>query len=226
MQRHGKYKRHTITAALPYANGPIHIGHLAGVYIPADIYTRYLRMKHEEVIFVCGSDEHGIPITIRARNENKTPQEVVNYYHPLIKKSFEEFGISFDIYHRTSSELHYQTASDFFRKLYDNNVFLEKTAEQYFDEKSGQFLADRYITGTCPRCGYQNAYGDQCESCGSTLSPSDLINPKSMLSGEKPVLKETRHWYLPLDKFEPWLKKWILEGHKEWKSNVSKFIAL
>ncbi len=220
MQASSKYKRYTVTAALPYANGPIHIGHLAGVYIPADIYVRYLRMKGKEVIFVCGSDEHGIPITIRARNENTTPQEVVNKFHPLIKKSFADFGVSFDIYHRTSSELHHQTASDFFKNLYDKKVFIEKSSEQYYDEKAGQFLADRYITGTCPRCGYQNAYGDQCESCGSTLSPSDLINPRSMLSGEKPVLKETRHWYLPLDKFEPWLKKWILEDHKEWKTNV------
>ncbi len=220
MQESQKYKRHTITAALPYANGPIHIGHLAGVYIPADIYARYLRMIHEDVIFVCGSDEHGIPITIRARKENITPQEVVDKFHPLIKKSFSDFGISFDIYHRTSSKLHHQTASDFFRKLYDKDIFIEKTSEQYYDEKSGQFLADRYITGTCPRCGHQNAYGDQCENCGSTLSPSDLINPKSMLSGEKPVLKETRHWYLPLDRFEPWLKEWILETHKEWKVNV------
>lgn len=220
MQGSNKYKRYTVTAALPYANGPIHIGHMAGVYIPADIYVRYLRMKHEDVVFVCGSDEHGIPITIRARKENITPREVVDKYHPLIKKSFADFGISFDIYHRTSSDLHHETASDFFRTLYDKGLFTEKTSEQYFDKKASQFLADRYIVGTCPRCGFQNAYGDQCENCGSTLNPSDLINPKSMLSGEKPVLKETKHWYLPLDQFESWLKEWILKDHKEWKTNV------
>ena len=220
MQSKSKYKRYTVTAALPYANGPIHIGHMAGVYIPADIYVRYLRMKNEDVIFVCGSDEHGVPITIRAGKENKTPQEVVDKYHFQIKKSFSDFGISFDIYHRTSSSLHHETASGFFKNLYDKGIFIEKSSEQYFDLKTGQFLADRYIVGTCPRCGFQNAYGDQCESCGSTLSPSDLINPKSMLSGEKPVLKDTKHWYLPLDNFEPWLKQWILSDHKEWKSNV------
>ena len=215
-----EYKRHTITAALPYANGPVHIGHLAGVYVPADIYVRYLRMKGEDVAFICGSDEHGVAIELRARKEGKSPQEVVDYYHNQIKDSFEKFGISFDMYHRTSSELHHQTASDFFKTMEAEGKFTVETSEQFFDEKEQQFLADRYIKGTCPNCGYEEAYGDQCENCGSTLSPSELKNPKSMLSGEAPEMKETKHWYLPLDQYEPWLKEWLLEGHKEWKSNV------
>lgn len=214
------FKRHTITAALPYANGPIHIGHLAGVYVPADIYVRYLRSKNEDVAFICGSDEHGVPITIRAKKEGVSPQEVADKYNDLIKASFEKFGISFDIYSRTSSQTHRKTASDFFKKLYEQGNFKEITSEQYYDETSKSFLADRYIKGTCPKCGFEEAFGDQCENCGSTLSPSELINPKSMLSGEKPVLKETKHWYLPLNEYEPWLKEWILESHKEWKSNV------
>ncbi|WP_424964151.1 methionine--tRNA ligase [Ekhidna sp.] len=215
-----EYKRHTITAALPYANGPVHIGHLAGVYVPADIYVRYLRSKGEDVAFVCGSDEHGVAIELRARKEGKSPQEVVDFYHNQIKDSFEKFGISFDIYHRTSSELHHETASEFFKKMEAEGKFTVETSEQFFDEKEQQFLADRYIKGTCPNCGYEEAYGDQCENCGSTLSPTELKNPKSMLSGESPVMKETKHWYLPLDQYEPWLKEWLLEGHKEWKSNV------
>lgn len=214
------YKRHTITAALPYANGPIHIGHLAGVYVPADIYARYMRRKGEDVLFVCGSDEHGVPITIRARNEGSTPQQVVDKYHGMIKESFEKFGMTFDVYSRTSSKIHHETASEFFIKLYEKGVLEEKTSAQYYDPAQKQFLADRYIIGTCPRCGFQEAYGDQCESCGSTLSPSDLINPRSALSGEKPVMKETKHWYLPLEKYESQLRNWILEGHKEWKTNV------
>jgi methionyl-tRNA synthetase len=215
-----KFKRYLITSALPYANGPLHIGHLAGVYVPSDIYTRYLRMKGEDVISICGSDEHGVPITLKARNEGVTPQEIVDRYHTLIKKAFEDFGISFDIYSRTSNKIHYETASDFFLKLYNKGEFTEKTSEQYYDEEAGCFLADRYIMGTCPHCGNENAYGDQCEKCGTSLSPSDLINPHSTVSGSKPVLRETLHWYLPLDKYEPWLKKWILEDHKEWKTNV------
>lgn len=215
-----QYKRHTITAALPYANGPVHIGHLAGVYVPSDIYARYLRSKREDVAFVCGSDEHGVAIELRARKEGKSPQEVVDFYHNQIKDSFEKFGISFDIYHRTSSELHHETASEFFKKMEADGKFTEETSEQFFDEKEQQFLADRYIKGTCPNCGFEEAYGDQCEKCGSTLSPTELKNPKSMLSGEVPVMKETKHWYLPLDQYEPWLKEWLLEGHKEWKSNV------
>lgn len=214
------FKRHTITSALPYANGPIHIGHLAGVYIPADIYARYLRSKEKDVVFVCGSDEHGVPITIRAKKEGKTPQEVADRYHALIKKSFEEFGISFDIYSRTSNQIHHKTASDFFETLNDKSAFKEIESEQYYDEEHNEFLADRYIKGTCPRCGHDDAYGDQCENCGSTLSPSELIDPKSMLSGSKPKLRETKHWYLPLDEYEPWLKQWILVDHKEWKPNV------
>ena len=214
------YKRHTITAALPYANGPVHIGHLAGVYVPADIYVRYLRSKGEDVAFVCGSDEHGVAIELRARKEGKTPQEVVDFYHNQIKGSFEKFGISFDIYHRTSSQLHHETASEFFEKMEAEGKFTVETSEQFFDKQEQQFLADRYIKGTCPNCGFHEAYGDQCENCGTTLSPSELKNPKSMLSGEAPVMKETKHWYLPLDQYEPWLKKWLLEGHKEWKSNV------
>ena len=214
------FKRTLITSALPYANGPVHIGHLAGVYIPADIYARYLRLKGEEVLFIGGSDEHGVPIALKAKAEGITPQQVVDQYHFLIKKSFEELGITFDIYSRTTSEIHHKTTSDFFKKLYDKGEFLEKTSEQYYDEEAKQFLADRYIVGKCPHCGNENAYGDQCESCGTSLSPLDLINPKSAISGSIPVLKETKHWYLPLDKHEPWLKKWILEDHKEWKSNV------
>lgn len=214
------YKRYLITSALPYANGPLHIGHLAGVYVPSDIYTRYLRMKGADVISICGSDEHGVPITLKARREGITPQEVVDRYHSLNKKAFEDFGISFDIYSRTSNKIHYDTASEFFLKLYNKGEFTEKTTEQYFDEEAGCFLADRYIMGTCPFCGNENAYGDQCEKCGTSLSPNDLINPHSTISGSKPVLRETMHWYLPLDKYEPWLKKWILEDHKEWKTNV------
>ncbi len=213
-------KRYTITSALPYANGPIHIGHLAGVYIPADIYARYLRRKGEDVLFIGGSDEHGVPITLRARKENTSPQSVVDKYHNQIKGSFEELGISFDVYSRTSSPTHHKTAADFFRRLYEQDVFVEKTSEQYYDEPTQQFLADRYILGTCPKCGNPNAYGDQCENCGTSLSPNDLIEPRSALSGEKPVLRETKHWYLPLDKYESWLKQWILEDHKDWKSNV------
>ncbi|HOX74383.1 MAG TPA: methionine--tRNA ligase [Bacteroidales bacterium] len=215
-----KYKRYLVTSALPYANGPLHIGHLAGVYVPSDIYTRYLRLRGEDVISICGSDEHGVPITLKARNERVSPQEIVDRYHSINKKAFEDFGIAFDIYSRTSNKIHYETASDFFLKLYNNGEFTEKTTEQYYDEEAGTFLADRYIMGTCPHCGNENAYGDQCERCGTSLSPSDLINPHSTVSGSKPVLKETLHWYLPLDKYEPWLKKWILEDHKEWKTNV------
>ena len=214
------FKRTTVTSALPYANGPVHIGHLAGVYVPADIYVRYLRLKKEDVLFIGGSDEHGVPITIRAKKEGITPQDVVDRYHFLIKKSFEEFGISFDVYSRTSSKTHHALASDFFRKLYDKGEFIEKTSEQYYDEEAHQFLADRYITGECPHCHSEGAYGDQCEKCGTSLSPTDLINPKSAISGSKPVMKETKHWYLPLDKHEAWLRKWILEDHKEWRPNV------
>ena len=215
-----EYKRHTITAALPYANGPVHIGHLAGVYVPADIYVRYLRSKEKDVLFVCGSDEHGVPITIRAKKESVSPQEIVDKYHAVIKKSFADFGISFDIYSRTSAPVHHETASEFFTTLNGKGVFEEKESEQYFDEKNQQFLADRYITGGCPNCGYAEAYGDQCENCGTSLSPDELINPRSVLSGEPPILKTTRHWYLPMNKYEEWLKEWILEGHKEWKINV------
>ncbi len=214
------FKRYLITSALPYANGPIHIGHLAGVYVPSDIYTRYLRMKGADVISVCGSDEHGVPITLKARKEGVTPKEIVDRYHTINKKAFEDFGIAFDIYSRTSNKVHYDTASEIFRTLYDKGEFTEKSSEQYYDEEAGCFLADRYITGTCPHCGNENAYGDQCEKCGTSLSPNELINPHSMVSGSKPVLRETLHWYLPLDKYEPWLKKWILEDHKEWKTNV------
>ncbi len=214
------YKRYLITSALPYANGPLHIGHLAGVYVPSDIYTRYLRMKGVDVISICGSDEHGVPITLKARNEGITPQEVVDRYHAINKKAFEDFGIAFDIYSRTSNKIHYETASDFFLKLYNKGEFVEKTSEQYYDEEAGCFLADRYIVGTCPHCGNENAYGDQCEKCGTSLSPNDLINPHSTISGSKPVLRETLHWYLPLDRYEGWLRKWILEDHKEWKTNV------
>lgn len=215
-----KFKRTLITSALPYANGPVHIGHLAGVYVPADIYARYLRLKGEEVVFVGGSDEHGVPITLKAKNEGITPQDVVDKYHAMIKDSFTRLGISFDVYSRTSAPIHYETASEFFKKLYDTGKFTEKISEQYFDEENQQFLADRYIVGTCPKCGFEKAYGDQCESCGTSLSPTELISPRSMLSGNTPVLKETRHWYLPLDEYEPWLREWILEGHAEWKPNV------
>ena len=215
-----KYKRYLITSALPYANGPLHIGHLAGVYVPSDIYTRYLRMKGEDVISICGSDEHGVPITLRARKEGVSPQEIVDRYHAINKKAFEDFGIAFDIYSRTSNKIHYETASDFFLTLYNKGEFIEKSSEQYYDEEAATFLADRYIMGTCPHCGNESAYGDQCEKCGTSLSPADLINPHSTISGSKPVLKETLHWYLPLDKYEPWLRKWILEDHKEWKTNV------
>ncbi len=215
-----KFKRTLITAALPYANGPIHIGHLAGVYVPADIYARYLRLKGEDVLYICGSDEHGVPITLRARKEGKNPQEIVDYYHNLNKKSFEEFGISFDIYSRTTEKIHYETATEFFLKLYNKGVFIEKETEQFYDPKAKIFLADRYITGTCPHCGYEHAYGDQCEKCGTSLSPTELINPLSAITGEKPILKKTKHWYLPLDKFQDFLEKWILEEHKDWKPNV------
>ena len=215
-----KFQRTLVTTALPYANGPVHIGHLAGVYVPADIYVRYLRLKGEKVIHIGGSDEHGVPITIRAKKEGVSPQDVVDKYHYLIKKSFEEFGISFDIYSRTSSDIHKKTASDFFLELHNKGEFIEKTSEQYYDEEAQMFLADRYIMGECPHCGNQNAYGDQCESCGTSLSPTDLKNPRSTISGSKPVMRETKHWYLPLDKHEEWLRKWILEDHKEWKANV------
>ena len=215
-----KFKRTTVTSALPYANGPVHIGHLAGVYVPADIYVRYLRLKKEDVLFIGGSDEHGVPITIRAKKEGITPQDVVDRYHTLIKDSFKEFGISFDIYSRTTSSTHREVASDFFRKLYDKGEFVEKTSMQYYDEEAKQFLADRYITGECPHCHAEGAYGDQCEKCGTSLSPTDLINPKSAISGSQPVMKETKHWYLPLDKHEDWLRQWILEDHKEWRPNV------
>ena len=215
-----EYKRFLITSALPYANGPIHIGHLAGVYVPSDIYTRYLRAKGKDVISICGSDEHGVPITLKARNEGVSPQVIVDKYHSLNKKSFEKFGIDFDIYSRTSAKIHHKTASEFFKKLYDNGDFIEQETEQYYDNEADQFLADRYITGTCPHCGNENAYGDQCENCGTSLNATDLINPKSTISGSKPVRKKTRHWFLPLDKYEPFLKKWILEDHKNWKTNV------
>ena len=214
------FKRTTVTSALPYANGPVHIGHLAGVYVPADIYVRYLRLKKEDVLFIGGSDEHGGTITIRAKKEGITPQDVVDRYHKIIKDSFEEFGISFDVYGRTTSKVHCETASEFFRTLYDKGEFVEKTSMQYYDEEAHTFLADRYITGECPHCHAEGAYGDQCEKCGTSLSPTDLINPKSAISGSKPVMRETKHWYLPLDKHEAWLRQWILEDHKEWRNNV------
>jgi len=214
-------KRYTVTAALPYANGPVHIGHLAGVYLPADIYVRYLRLQGRDVKFICGSDEHGVPITIRAKKEGITPQQAVDKYHDLIKQSFADFNISFDIYDRTSSEIHHETASDFFLKLYNDGKFIEQTTQQYYDEEAKQFLADRYIVGTCPKCGNENAYGDQCESCGTSLNATDLINPKSTLSGAVPVMRETKHWYLPLNEYEAWLREWIVDGHKgDWKPNV------
>ena len=215
-----KHNRTLVTCALPYANGPVHIGHLAGVYVPADIYVRYLRMRGEDVLYVCGSDEHGVPITIKAQKEGCTPQDIVDRYHKIIKDSFTGLGINFDIYSRTSSAVHHKNASDFFKKLYDEGKFIEKVSEQYYDEEAKTFLADRYITGTCPRCGSDGAYGDQCEKCGATLSPDELINPKSALSGGELVKKETKHWYLPLDQYEQWLSEWILDGHKEWRSNV------
>ncbi|MCC5928120.1 MAG: methionine--tRNA ligase [Cyclobacteriaceae bacterium] len=214
------FERYTVTAALPYANGPIHIGHLAGVYVPADIYVRYLRSRKRDVIFICGSDEHGVAITIRARNEGKTPEQVIDQYHFHIKDSFARFGISFDNYARTSSPVHHETAAGMFKKMYDAGVFEEQESEQYFDEVAGQFLADRYIKGTCPNCGYEEAYGDQCEKCGTSLSPSELGSPRSMLSGSKPVMKKTKHWYLPLNQYEEWLRQWILQEHTEWKPNV------
>ena len=214
------FKRTLITTALPYANGPVHIGHLAGVYVPADIYARYLRLKGEEVIMIGGSDEHGVPITIKAKKEGVTPQDIVDRYHAIIKKSFEDLGISFDIYSRTTSKIHYETASEFFKTLYDKGEFVEKTSMQLYDEQANQFLADRYVTGTCPHCKNERAYGDQCEACGTSLAATDLINPKSAITGNVPVLKETKHWYLPLDKWEPMLRQWILEEHKEWKPNV------
>ena len=215
-----KFKRTLVTCALPYANGPIHIGHLAGVYVPADIYVRYLRMRGEEVLYVCGSDEHGVPITIKARQQGCSPQDIVDKYHGIIKDSFEGLGIHFDIYGRTSSQVHAKNAAGFFRKLYDDGKFITRESEQYYDPEAKTFLADRYIVGTCPKCGNEGAYGDQCEKCGSTLSPEELINPKSKLSGAAPVKKKTTHWYLPLQDYEAWLREWILEGHPEWRSNV------
>ena len=213
-------KKFTVTSALPYANGPIHIGHLAGVYIPADTYVRYLRAKKRDVVFICGSDEHGVAITLRARKEKKQPSEIVDRFHNEIKRSFEEFGIGFDIYSRTSSKVHHETASEMFKQLHGQGAFQEKVSEQFYDESAGQFLADRYIKGVCPICKFTEAYGDQCEKCGATLSPMELGSPKSMLSGEQPVLKKTKHWYLPLNNYEKWLDSWLIEGHKEWKPNV------
>lgn len=213
-------KRTLITTALPYANGPVHIGHLAGVYVPADIYARYMRQRGEEVLLIGGSDEHGVPITLKAKNEGVSPQDIVDRYHGIIKQAFSDFGITFDVYSRTTSETHFEVASDFFQTLSDKGEFIEKTTEQYYDAEAKQFLADRYITGTCPHCKSEGAYGDQCEACGTSLNATDLINPKSAISGAKPEMRETKHWYLPLDKYEPFLKKWILEDHKEWKSNV------
>ena len=220
MEEKKKYSRTLVTTALPYANGPVHIGHLAGVYVPADIYVRYLRLKGEDVLMIGGSDEHGVPITIKAQKEGVTPQDIVDRYHKIIKESMAGLGISFDVYGRTTSDMHRRTASDFFKKLYDNGEFIEKTSEQFYDEEADQWLADRYITGTCPHCGNDGAYGDQCEACGTSLNATDLINPKSAITGNVPVLKETKHWYMPLDKWEPKLRKWILEDHKEWKTNV------
>ncbi|MCQ2974906.1 MAG: methionine--tRNA ligase [Bacteroidales bacterium] len=220
MSQNKDYKRILVTSALPYANGPIHIGHMAGVYIPSDTYVRYQRLRHRDVIHICGSDEHGVAITMRARKEGTTPKAIIDKYHELNKKAFEDFGISFDIYSRTSNDMHTITASEIFKKLYDEHKFIEKTSKQYFDEEAKQFLADRYITGTCPHCGNPNAYGDQCEKCGTSLDPTDLIEPKSAISGSKPVLKETKHWYMPLDQYQQFLEKWILEDHKNWKTNV------
>jgi len=214
-------KRYTITAALPYTNGPVHIGHLAGVYVPADIYARFQRIQKKDVVFVCGSDEHGVPITLKAKKEGITPQQVVDKYHAIIKKSFEDFGISFDNYSRTSAKIHHETASSFFTKLNDNGKFIEEVTEQLYDADANQFLADRFVIGTCPKCGNEESYGDQCENCGTTHNATDLINPKSAITGATPSLKETKHWFLPLDQYEPWLKEWIVEGHKkDWKTNV------
>lgn len=216
-----KFKRYTITSALPYANGPLHIGHIAGAYLPADTYVRFLRLRGEDVIYVGGSDENGVAITIGARKEGVTPQAFVDKYHALMKKTFQDFGISFDIYSRTSSKVHYETAQEFFTNIYQKGIFLEETSDQYYDEQEGIFLADRYIIGTCPNCGYENAYGDQCERCGTSLSPRDLINPRSTVSGNTPVLRPTKHWYFPLNKYEEWLREWLIEGHKsDWKTNV------
>ena len=220
MSQLDKFKRFTVTSALPYANGPLHIGHLAGAYLPADIFVRYLRLRHKDVVYICGSDEHGAAITIKAKKENTTPQAIIDKYHQQIKTSFEEFGISFDIYHRTSSAIHHDLSQEFFLNLYEKDEFVEKFSEQYFDEDFQQFLADRYITGTCPNCSNPNAYGDQCENCGTSLNPTDLINPISTLSGKTPVLKQTKHWFLPLDKYQPWLEKWIETKEDEWKVNV------
>ena len=215
------FKRYTVTAALPYANGPVHIGHLAGVYVPADIYVRYLRLRKRDVIYVCGSDEHGVPITLRAKNEGKTPQDVVDYYNDLNKKAFADFGISFDIYSRTSNKVHHETASEFFKTLNNNNSLIEQESEQLYDASANQYLADRYVTGTCPHCGYEKAYGDQCEKCGTSLNATELINPVSAFSGNKPILKKTKHWYLPLDKYQDFLQEWVIEGHKDdWRQNV------
>ncbi len=215
-----EFKRYLVTSALPYANGPVHLGHLAGVYIPSDIYVRYLRLRHRDVVWVCGSDEHGVPITLKAKKEGVSPQQVVDKYHNIIKTSFAEFGISFDIYSRTSNKVHHETSSGMFKHIYDQNGFIEETTEQFYDDEAKQFLADRYIVGGCPKCDNENAYGDQCEKCGSTLSPNELRNPKSAISGSVPIKRSTKHWFLPLDKWENWLKEWILEGHKEWKPNV------
>jgi methionyl-tRNA synthetase len=216
-----EFKRYTVTAALPYANGPLHIGHIAGAYLPADTYVRYLRLKGEDVAFVCGSDEHGVAITIGAKKEGVTPRVFVDKYHNLMKKAFEDFGIAFDIYARTSNPVHYEMSQEFFKTIYEKDLFIEETSDQYYDEQEGIFLADRYIVGTCPNCGHTNAYGDQCEKCGTSLSPKQLINPRSTVSGKTPVLKPTKHWYFPLDKFEAWLKEWLIEGHQhDWKTNV------
>lgn len=221
MQNKKQFKRYTVTSALPYANGPLHIGHLAGVYVPADLYVRYLRSNEKDVVFIGGSDEHGVPITIKAWQQGVTPQDIVDKYHELIKKSFAEFGISFDIYSRTSNKIHHETSSEMFKKMYDEGKFIEKYTEQYYDESHQTFLSDRYIIGTCPICSYEKAYGDQCENCGTSLNATDLKNPRSVLSGKEPVLRKTKHWYLPLDQYTDWLKEWILEGHKvDWKTNV------
>ncbi len=220
MKRH-LFKRYTVTSALPYANGPLHIGHLAGAYLPADIFVRHLRLKKRDVVFVCGSDEHGAAITIKAKKEGTSPRQIIDKYHKQIKDSFKDFGISFNIYHRTSEAIHHQLSQEFFLKLYENGEFIEKVSDQYYDEEYHQFLADRYIIGTCPICGNEEAYGDQCEKCGTSLNPTDLINPVSTLSGNPPVLKPTRHWFLPLDKYQPWLEEWLIKGKKnKWKTNV------
>src|SRR5689334_5429167 len=215
-----KFKRHTITAALPYANGPLHIGHIAGAYLPADTYVRYLRLKGEDVVFICGSDEHGVAITLGAKKEGVTPQAFVDKYHNLMKKAFEDFGIGFDIYSRTSKPIHYETAQEFFKTIHDKGLLLEETSDQYYDQQENIFLADRYIIGTCPNCGNTNAYGDQCQKCVTSLSPKQLINPRSTVSGNTPVLRPTKHWYFPLEKFEAWLKEWLIDGHSDWKTNV------